>query len=128
METVMTETFPATAREAILTFHFADRMKSELLLASGLLTTAMQLQQAEREGGKRLLLEFFRALEREVALGQTLIKDQEMTRVRTVLSGLIGMVDAGMFTDIQNHLTWIISTMTTYAQRAMQFLLDKKLL
>ena len=124
----MTETFPATAREAILTFHFADRMKSELLLASGLLTTAMQLQQAEREGGKRLLLEFFRALEREVALGQTLIKDQEMTRVRTVLSGLIGMVDAGMFTDIQNHLTWIISTMTTYAQRAMQFLLDKKLL
>ena len=124
----MTETFPTTTREAILTFHFADRMKSELLLASGLLTTAMQLQQAEREGGKRLLLEYFRGLEREVALGQTLIKDQEMTRVRTVLSGLIGMVDAGMFTDIQNHLTWIISTMTTYAQRAMQFLLDKKLL
>ncbi|MEW6386418.1 MAG: hypothetical protein AB1491_02740 [Thermodesulfobacteriota bacterium] len=124
----MTETTPATTREAILIFHFADRMKSELLLASGLLATVMQMQGGEREGGKRLLLDYFRSLEREVALGQTLIKDQEMTRVRTVMTGLIGMVDAAMFADIQNHLTWVISTMTTYAQRAMQFLLDKKLL
>jgi hypothetical protein len=30
-----------------------------------------------------------------------------------------------MLTDVQNHLTWIISTMTTYAQRAMEYLLKE---
>ena len=51
-----------------------------------------------------------------------------MIRVRTVMTGLIGMADSSMFADIQTHLTWMISTMATYAQRAMEYLLKEKLL
>jgi hypothetical protein len=51
-----------------------------------------------------------------------------MIRMRTVLTGLTGMVDSNLFTDIQDHLTWIISTMTTHAQRAMEFLMKEGLL
>jgi hypothetical protein len=71
---------------------------------------------------------YFRALEREMGLGIALINDQDMIRMRTVLTGLTGMVDSNLFTEVQNHLTWIISTMTTYAQRAMEFLLKEGLL
>ena len=124
----MQEAYPSNSREAILLFHFADRLKSELLIASQLLTVMLQLKGQEQEGAKRLFLDYFRALEREMGLGIALINDQDMIRMRTVLTGLTGMVDSNLFTEVQNHLTWIISTMTTYAQRAMEFLLKEGLL
>jgi hypothetical protein len=124
----MPQTYPSNSREAILLFHFADRLKSELLIASQLLTTLLQLKGQEQEGGKSLFLAYFRALEREMGMGIALINDQDMIRMRTVLTGLTGMVDSNLFTDIQDHLTWIISTMTTYAQRSMEYLMKEGML
>lgn len=124
----MTTQAPSTPREAILMFHYADRMKSELLVASHLLNTVLGLKEAEQFGGRKVLVEYFKALEREVALGQALIADPELVRVRTVMTGLTGMADSGPLNQIQEHLTWVISTMTTYAQRAMKYLLDQDLL
>lgn len=124
----MAEAFPTSPKEAILIFHLADRVKSELLIASSLLNTVLQLKEAEQEGGRKVLLEYFRALDREIALSQSMIKDPEMVRVQTVMTGLVGMVNAGPLHEVQNHLTWVISNMTTHAQRAMQFLIDKKML
>ena len=109
----MPQTYPSNSREAILLFHFADRLKSELLIASQLLTALLQLKGQEQEGGKSLFLSYFRALEREMGMGIALINEQDMIRMRTVLTGLTGMVDSNLFTDIQDHLTWIISTMTS---------------
>jgi hypothetical protein len=124
----MAEARPGNSRQAILLFHFADRLKSELLVASQLLTALLQLKGQEQEGGKRLFLDYFKALEREMGLGAALIDEQDMIRIRTVFTGLTGMVDSNMLTEIQTHLTWIISTMTTYAQRAMEYLLKEGLL
>jgi hypothetical protein len=122
------ETFPASRREAILTFHFADRIKAELILASRLLASLIPLQGLEREGGIKLYLDFLRGLEGEINLGQVQIGDPEMVRVRTVMTGLLGMVESNMLSDIQGHLTWMISIMATYAQRAMEYLVKEKLL
>ena len=88
----------------------------------------LQLKGQEQEGGKRLFIDYFRALEGAMGLGIALIIDQDMIRVRTVFTGLTGTVDSNMFNEVQEHLTWIISTMTTYAQRAMEFLIKDKLL
>lgn len=124
----MPQTYPNNSREAILLFHFADRMKSELLIASQLLTSLLQLKGQEQEGGKSLFLAYFRALEREMSMGIALVNDQDMIRMRTVLTGLTGMADSNLFTEIQDHITWMISTMTTYAQRSMEFLIKEGLL
>jgi hypothetical protein len=124
----MAEAFPANRREAILAFHFADRIKAELLLASRLLNTVTQMQGLEREGAGKLFLDFLRGLEQEINLAQAQIDDSDMIRVRTVMTGLIGMADANMFADLQTHITWMISTMVTYAQRAMEYLVKEKLL
>jgi hypothetical protein len=122
------ETFPANRREAILTFHFADRIKAELILASRLLAGLIPLEGLEREGGIKIYLDFLRGLEGEINLGQVQIGDPEMVRVRTVMTGLMGMVESNMLSDIQGHLTWMISVMATYAQRAMEYLVKEKLL
>ena len=124
----MAEVFPANRREAILAFHFADRVKAELLLASRLLNAVTHMEGLEREGAGRLFVEFLKGLEQEVNLAQAQIGDPEMIRVRTVMAGLIGMADANMFADIQSHLTWMVSTMATYAQRSMEYLVKEKLL
>jgi len=124
----MAENFPANARAAILVFHFADRLKAELILASRLLGSVSQLQGLEREGGNRVFVDFLRGLEQEINLAGVQIGDPEMVRVRTVMTGLTGMADANMLQDIQTHLTWMISTMATYAQRAMEYLIKENLL
>jgi hypothetical protein len=124
----MAATFPATTRQAVLVFHFADRLKAEILLASRLLGTVSQMEGLEREGASRLFLDFLKGLEQEINLAQVQINDPEMVRVKTVLTGLLGMADSRMFQDMQGHFTWMISVMATYAQRAMEYLVQEKLL
>jgi hypothetical protein len=124
----MAEASPTSTRQAILIFHFADRIKAQILLASRLLTTVSQLEGLELEGASRLYLDFLRGLEQEINLAGVQINDPEMVRVRTVMSGLLGMADSRMFQDMQSHFTWMISVMATYAQRAMENLVKEKLL
>jgi hypothetical protein len=124
----MPQSYPADVKEALLVFHFADRLKAELLIASRLLNAVMQLQGAPREGGSRIFLEYLKGLEQEINLGSSMINDPDMIRVKTVMTGLIGMADAGMFPDMQQHLTWVLTVMTTFAQRSMEMLLQHKLL
>ncbi len=124
----MAAAFPANRREAILVFHFADRIKAELLLASRLLNTVIQMEGMEKEGAGKLFLDFLKGLEQEINMAQVQIGDPDMIRVRTVMAGLTGMADSNMFGDMQEHITWMISTMTTYAQRAMEYLVREKLL
>ena len=124
----MAEPFPVSSRQAILAFHFADRIKAEILLASRLLGTVSHLQGQEQEGATRLFLDFLKGLEQEINLAGLQISDPEMVRVKTVMTGLLGMADARMFQDMQSHFTWMISVMATYAQRAMEYLVKEKLL
>ena len=124
----MAETIPKSTREAILVFHFADRIKAEIILVSRLLGTVSQMQGQEREGAAHLFLDCLKGLEQEINLARVQIGDPEMVRVQTVMTGLLGMADARMFPDMQNHLTWMISVMATYAQRAMEYLVKEKLL
>jgi hypothetical protein len=124
----MPEAFPANTREAVITFHYADRIKAQLILASRLIVPLSQLQGEAREGGRVIFLEFLKGLEQEINLAQAQIADPDMVRVRTVMTGLLGMADAGMFQDLQQHFTWIITVMATYAQRAMEFLVKEKLI
>ena len=124
----MAETFPSSTRQAVLVFHFADRIKAEILLASRLLGTVSHLEGLEQEGASRLFLDYLQGLEQEINLAQIQIGDPEMVRVKTVLTGLLGMADSRMFQEMQSHFTWMISVMTTYAQRAMEYLVKEKLL
>ena len=121
-------TTPATTRYAVILFHFADRIKAELLMASRLLGVVLALPEEQRAGGGKVFLAYLKGLEQEINLGSAQIQDPEMVRVKTVLTGLLGMADAGMFHDMQEHLTWMVTVMTTYAQRGLEFLMKEKVM
>lgn len=124
----MSESFPATTREAIFGFHLADRMKAQLQTVSSLLQTLLQLQGDQELGARRLFLELLKAVDQDLTLCQSIIRDQEMVRLKTVFTGIRGMVADGLLQDLQPHLTWMITIMTTYAQRAMEHLQKEKLI
>jgi hypothetical protein len=124
----MTKAHPASSREAIILFHFADRIKAEILIASRLLGAVIPLKGEERAGGGRVFLEYLKGLEQEINLSAAQIDDPELIRVKTVITGLLGMADAGMYQDMQEHLTWMLTVMTTYAQRGLEMLLQEKLM
>ncbi len=124
----MAETFPGSTRQAVLVFHFADRIKAEILLASRLLGTVSHLEGLEQEGASRLFLDYLQGLEQEINIAQIQIADPEMVRVKTVMTGLLGMADSRMFQEMQSHFTWMISVMATYAQRSMEYLVKEKIL
>ena len=124
----MAEHKPQSAREAILMFYFADRLKAELHLASRLLAAVKSMEGLDRDGANQLFMEFLKGLDAELNLGQAMISDPDMIRLRTVLTGLLGMVNANMLDDLQEHLTWMITSMATYAQRGMEYLVKEKLL
>lgn len=124
----MEKKFPASSREAILGFHLADRMKAELHVASELLQSVKQMAGAEALGARRLFMDFLRSLDQEITLCQSFISDAELVRLKTVFTGLRGLVAEGQLDEVQTHFTWMISIMTTYAQRAMEYLQQHRLL
>jgi hypothetical protein len=124
----MEKVFPSGSREAILGFHLADRMKAELHVASKLLQSVKQMTGPEALGARRLFVDFLKSLDQEITLCQSIISESEMVRLKTVFTGLLGLVAEGQLDEIQSHLTWMITIMTTYAQRAMEFLHKEKLL
>ena len=124
----MEKVFPAGTREAILGFHLADRMKAELQVASSLLQSVRQMTGAEALGGRRLFMDFLRSLDQEITLCQSVISESEMVRLKTVFTGLRGLVAEGQLDEVQSHFTWMITIMTTYAQRAMEYLHQHNLL
>lgn len=124
----MANVFPSSTRQAILGFHLADRLKAELQVASNLLQTLLGMTGPEELGARRLFLEYLRALDQDITLCQSIIPEADMVRLQTVFTGLRGLAADGQFADIQSNLTWILTIMTTYAQRAMEYLLKEKLL
>jgi hypothetical protein len=124
----MEKVFPAGTREAILGFHLADRMKAELQIASSLLQSVRQMTSNEALGARRLFMDYLKSLDQEITLCQSVISESEMVRVKTVFTGLRGLVAEGQLDEVQSHFTWMITIMTTYAQRAMEYLQKQKLL
>ena len=46
-------------RKAILTYQYAERIKSELIIASGLLSKMDRLEGDERLGAEKMMVSFF---------------------------------------------------------------------
>ncbi len=73
-------------------------------------------------------MEYLRSLDQDLTLCQSIISESEMVRLKTVFTGLRGLVAEGQLADVQTNLTWMITIMTTYAQRAMEYLQRQNLL
>ena len=109
-------------KEAVKAYQFGERAKSELLLLSQLLTLVADLKDAERAGGKKVLLTAMEVIriETEFAVRSTSLADFQRAIAR--ISEAISLAESDQFFEASQKIGTAVSAATTAAQNGWQVL------
>jgi hypothetical protein len=114
-------------REAILNLEYSEKMKSGLIIGSGLLNQLMSLKDEELSGGKKILVGYLEGLLREVRIaGNIMASDYYLNLERKVME-VIGRVQMFQFQEAQRAFSEALSLATTSCQSSMSLLMEKRL-
>jgi len=115
-------------RKAILDFLYSEKMKSGLIIGTGLLEQLATLKgEAEHSGGKKVLIGYLEALLRELRIAQNVIGLDHYVDLERKLMEIMGRVQMAQFEEARRSFSEGISLATTSCQSSMNFLMEKKL-
>jgi len=114
-------------RMAILCYHFADRIKSEMLIASRLLDALTGCKDEERKGALMISGVFLEALLGEIAIALNITKVREFEEAGKIIGNLLERIKASRLIEIEGSLARAISRITV-SQRNMELLIKEGLL
>ncbi len=103
----------------ILSFMYAERLKSALMVAGQLLDALAELDSAERVGGMKMLACFFRGVGGEVRLAASVMETEDWRSLYTRLKLMEGYARLGEMESARQELSGILSGVTTLSHRAM---------
>ncbi|MCX6694635.1 MAG: hypothetical protein NT074_08875 [Methanomicrobiales archaeon] len=109
-------------KSAVKTYQFAERAKSELIIAAQLTTAFAGFPEGERAGGKRMLLLLFDAVRSETEFAIKITGDQEFRRASDRMSEAISLIESDNYGAASLKVSEGISAATTSAQAAWQVL------
>ena len=115
-------------REAILDFQYSEKMKSGLIIGTTLLDQLVSLKEEEElSGGRKVLVWYLEGLLREVRIAENVLGSGHYADLERKLMEVIGRIHMSQFPEAQGSFSEAISLATTSCQRAMSFLVEKKL-
>jgi hypothetical protein len=115
-------------REAILDFQYSEKMKSGLIIGTNLLDQLVSLKGEEALlGGQKVLVWYLEGLLREIRIAENVLGTGHYADLERKVMEVIGRVHMSQFQEAQWSFSEAISLATTYCQRAMTFLVEKKL-
>jgi hypothetical protein len=115
-------------REAILSFQYAEKMKSGLIIGTNLLDQIASLKKEEESsGGIKVLVWYLEGLLREIRIAQNVLGSQHYADLERKMMEAIGRIHMSQFQEAQGSFSEAISLATTSCQTAMNFLMEKKL-
>jgi hypothetical protein len=115
-------------RNAILLFMHAERVKSELLIASSVLADVSSMAARERAGAERVLIRFLEALVLEIRIAYGAEKSISFLGAEKRVLEAIGKIKLSEFAATHRCISESLSFVTTASQRAMEALEAKDLL
>jgi hypothetical protein len=115
-------------REAILAYAQSEKAKSGLLMAAQLLEIYKGLAEHERHGAERFLRPLIGMIANEVHLSRKMTSAEMWADVDKSLNSALVMMNSGVLAEASYHIAQAVSSVTTIAQRSMQFLLDQRML
>jgi hypothetical protein len=115
-------------RKAILTYQFSERIKSELIIAFQLLEEMATLGGDDWRGAEKLMEAYLRSLLGEVRLAQGVLGSDHFAVAERKTIEAIGHLKLFERPEIYACLREAISSVTTSAQQAMEYLESNKLL
>ena len=115
-------------REAILDFQYSENMKSGLIIGTNLLDQLVSLKEDEElSGGRKVLVWYLEGLLREIRIAENVLGTGRYADLERKVMEVIGRVHMSQFQEAQWSFSEAISLATTSCQRAMSFLVEKKL-
>jgi hypothetical protein len=115
-------------KEAILAYAQSEKAKAGLLMASQLIEIYKGLPDHERHAAERFLRPLIAMIANEVYLSKKMTSAGMWTDVEKCLHTALVMMNSGVLAEAAYHVVQAISAATTIGQRAMQHLMDRKLL
>ena len=111
-------------RDAIVCFQYAERIKSELIIATKLLEQLETLKDSELEGAKKLMLSFLGALESEIKMARSVSGQKNFEQVATKIWEATERTRVNEYEEAFRCISEAISATTTSGQSALKLLKD----
>ena len=115
-------------REAILDLQYSEKMKSGLIIGSGLMDQLASMKDEELAGGKKVLVWYLEGLLREIRIAENVLGRGHYSDLERKVMEVIGRVQMSQFQDVQRSFSEAISLATTSCQISMSFLIGKRLI
>ena len=115
-------------RKTILIYQYAERIKSELIIASQLLAQMVTLESEERKGAEKLMTSFLEALVGEIRIAKNIAKSINFLKAEGKLIEAIGRIKLSNPSEVNRCISEALSLITTSCQEAMTLLEGKHLL
>ncbi len=116
------------AKNDIIGYQFAERIKSELIIGSKMLTVIETLDGSELEGAKIALGAFFDALSIETGMALKATGDKEFALVEEKLNQIKRKIEEADYHEAHATFGRAVSRATTVCARTMSALVEKGLI
>jgi hypothetical protein len=115
-------------KEAILAYSQSEKAKAGLLMISQLLEIYNGVPEQDRHAAERFLRPLLAMTANEIHLSKTMTSPEMWSSIDKSLHTALVMMNSGVLAEATYHVVQAISAVTTIGQRAMQHLIDQKLL
>jgi len=115
-------------RDAVVCFQYAERIKSELIIAAKLLEQLETLKDSELEGAKKLMFTFLGALESEIRMASSVSGQRDFEQVATKVWEATEKIRASEYEEAFHYISEAISATTTSGQSALKSLKENGVL
>ncbi|MEM3551023.1 MAG: hypothetical protein QXN87_06050 [Candidatus Bathyarchaeia archaeon] len=113
---------------AFTAFHYAEKIKTNLILASNLLETLSQMDFADVSGGEKILAAYFNALMAEVNIAANASQIEGFREVNLKLEDTVEKIRKHNYADAERLVSEAICITTTQGSRAAQTLREEGLI
>jgi hypothetical protein len=107
---------------------YAERIKSELIIASNLLTTMDGLEDDERMGAEKIMRSFLEALAGEIRIAQHVERSMNFIGAERKIMEAIGKIKLHEKLEVNQCISEALSLVTTCSAGAMKVLMSRQLI
>jgi len=115
-------------KDAILAYSQSEKAKAGLLMVSQLLEIYNGVPEHDRHAAERFLRPLIGMIANEIHLSKKMTSPEMWGSIDKSLNAALVMMNSGVLSEATYHVVQAISAVTTIGQRAMQDLINRKLL
>jgi hypothetical protein len=115
-------------KKAIIAFHYAEKIKSNLIITANLLEVLNDIKNEEIAGAEKLLVAYLNALIQEVSIAANASEVEGFQNVNAKLTEIINNIKQHNYANVMALVSEAISITTTNGNKAAEILKEKNLI